>query len=375
MLTIFYSHPLFPDPGPLTMPDHSPPTSTALARLHAVEAAMSTLRRGMPVVLEGPPALAVLAVETADAAGLAALRRLAPGTSPSLLLSAARAGALLPIAVQSPVALAVDGATLEDIQALADPTHPAAALRPASAAVPEHAEAALALAVLAKLLPALLVVPTPGRPGVPAADIVGHATLSAGVLIRVSEAVVPLEDVADARVIAFRSPGSGIEQYAILVGRPEAAAAPLVRVHSECFTGDLLGSLRCDCGDQLRGAIRRMAAEGAGALLYMAQEGRGIGLANKLRAYTLQDRGLDTIDANRALGFAADERDFLTAAAMLHQLGLHRVRLLTNNPDKLASLAAHGIEVVGRESLLFAANGVNDRYLQTKAGRFGHLPG
>ncbi len=168
-------------------------------------------------------------------------------------------------------------------------------------------------------------------------------------------------------------PESGAEQYAILVGRPEEAAAPLIRVHSECFTGDLLGSLRCDCGDQLRGAIRRMAAEGAGALLYMAQEGRGIGLANKLRAYALQDRGLDTLDANRALGFAADERDFLTAAAMLHQLGLRRVRVLTNNPEKLAALAAHGIEVVGRESLLFATNGVNDRYLQTKTHRFGHL--
>ena len=186
---------------------------------------------------------------------------------------------------------------------------------------------------------------------------------------------MPLEDVSDARVVAFRTPGSGGEQYAILVGRPENVAAPLIRVHSECFTGDLLGSLRCDCGDQLRGAIRRMASEGAGALLYMAQEGRGIGLANKLRAYTLQDRGLDTIDANRALGFAADERDFLTAATMLHQLGLRRVRVLTNNPEKLAALAAHGIEVVGRVSLLFAANGVNDRYLQTKTRRFGHLPG
>ncbi len=186
---------------------------------------------------------------------------------------------------------------------------------------------------------------------------------------------MPLEDVADARLVAFRSPASGLEHYAVLVGRPEDAAAPLVRVHSECFTGDLLGSLRCDCGAQLRGAIGRMAAEGAGALLYLAQEGRGIGLPNKLRAYALQDRGLDTLDANRALGFAADERDFLTAAAMLRQLGLRRVRLLTNNPDKLAALAAHGIDVVGRVSLLIAANGVNDRYLQTKATRFGHLPG
>ena len=201
-----------------------------------------------------------------------------------------------------------------------------------------------------------------------------HAGRSAAALVRVSEATVPLEDATDARVVAFRAPSSGVEHYAVLIGRPEDAPAPLVRVHSECFTGDLLGSLRCDCGTQLRGAIGRMAAEGAGALLYLAQEGRGIGLPNKLRAYTLQDRGLDTLDANRALGFAADEREFVTAASMLRLLGLRRIRLLTNNPDKLAALAAHGIEVAGRASLLFAGNGVNDRYLETKATRFGHLP-
>ncbi len=116
--------------------------------------------------------------------------------------------------------------------------------------------------------------------------------------------------------------GAAIEHLAIMVGQPEAADAPLVRIHSECFTGDLLGSLRCDCGVQLRGAIARMAEEGAGVLLYLAQEGRNIGLVNKLRAYTLQDRGLDTLDANRALGWGADERNFLIAATMLQALGL-----------------------------------------------------
>jgi len=146
-----------------------------------------------------------------------------------------------------------------------------------------------------------------------------------------------------------------------------------VRIHSECFTGDLLGSLRCDCGPQLRGAIARMAAEGAGALLYLAQEGRNIGLVNKLRAYTLQDRGLDTLDANRALGWGADERNFLIAATMLEALGISSVRLLTNNPDKLTALTACGVEVIGRESHAFAPNGENDHYLATKAERFGHL--
>ncbi len=271
---------------------------------------------------------------------------------------------------------ALDAGTVDlaGLRSLADPTLPPQHPHPRAVTVPAGAEAALALAVLARLLPALLVVPAPGRAGVPAQDVLGHAVLSAGALVRVSEASVPLEDVADARLVAFRAPGNGAEHYAVLIGRPEDAAEPLVRVHSECFTGDLLGSLRCDCGAQLRGAIRRIAAEGAGAVLYLAQEGRGIGLPNKLRAYTLQDRGLDTLDANLALGFAADERDFLTAAAMLRQLGLRRVRLLTNNPEKLAALAAHGIEVVGRASLLFAGNGVNDRYLRTKADRFGHLP-
>jgi GTP cyclohydrolase II len=193
----------------------------------------------------------------------------------------------------------------------------------------------------------------------------------------VAEAAVPLHDAPDARILAFRAADGGIEHLAILVGAPEAVqeagGAPLVRLHSECFTGDLLGSLRCDCGPQLRGAIARMAREGAGVLLYLAQEGRGIGLVNKLRAYALQDAGLDTLDANRALGWGADERSFLVAAAMLEQIGIGRVRLLTNNPAKVAALAACGVAVVAREPHAFAPNGVNDAYLRTKARRFGHL--
>ena len=147
----------------------------------------------------------------------------------------------------------------------------------------------------------------------------------------------------------------------------------MVRLHSQCFTGDLIGSLRCDCGDQLRGAVRQIGAAGAGIILYLAQEGRGIGLVNKLRAYTLQDQGLDTFEANEQLGFDADERHYLVAAEMLRQLGFSRIRLLTNNPEKIAALQRSGIDVVERVPHVFPANGHNARYLATKASRGGHL--
>ena len=144
-------------------------------------------------------------------------------------------------------------------------------------------------------------------------------------------------------------------------------------MHSECFTGDLLGSLRCDCGDQLRGAIEAIAKEGGGALLYLAQEGRGIGLVNKLRAYALQDQGFDTVDANEQLGFDNDERIYLPAVRMLRALGYSRVRLLTNNPAKVAALARHGIDVTERVPHVFPSNEHNQSYLQTKAKRSGHV--
>ena len=155
-----------------------------------------------------------------------------------------------------------------------------------------------------------------------AADVLAYPRDMAANLTRVAEAQVPLDGAPDARIVAFRAPDAG-DGASGHPGRPAGGGrAPLVRLHSECFTGDLLGSLRCDCGPQLRGAMRRMAAEGAGVLLYLAQEGRGIGLVNKLRAYALQDRGLDTLDANRALGWGADERNFMIAATMLEALGV-----------------------------------------------------
>ena len=242
------------------------------------------------------------------------------------------------------------------------------------------AAAALILAKLAQLLPAMLVAEAGAVAGlisVSADDVLARHAQAATTLVRVAESALPLAEAEDARLISYRPADGGSEHVALLIGRPDPAAdpAPLVRIHSECFTGDLLGSLRCDCGPQLHQAIRRMEAEGSGVLLYMAQEGRGIGLVNKLRAYALQDRGLDTIDANRALGWGADERDFAAAAVMLHDLGLTRVRLLTNNPEKIAALEQAGVEVTGRLRHSIAANGVNDAYLETKARRFGHLLG
>ncbi|MCF3946116.1 GTP cyclohydrolase II [Acidiphilium sp. AL] len=366
-------------------PDASAPIGAP--RTRAVHRAVADARRGVPVVLAGQHPLIVAPAETVGAEGLHLIDRLAAGPA-SLLLAPARAAAVLrrPLAETAPaVALAlarplIDAATLRRV---ADPTLEQIMPSFALTSVPDQAEAALALGKLARLLPAMVVAPV--RPGwaslplgagllaVPAADLLAYPTNLAATLNRVAEVEIPLEDAPDARLIAFRALDQGIEHMAILVGAPAAKAAPLVRIHSECFTGDLLGSLRCDCGPQLKGAIRRMAEEGAGVVLYLAQEGRGIGLINKLRAYTLQDRGLDTVDANRALGWQADERNFHIAAAMLDAIGLKRIRLLTNNPEKMAGLAACGVDVAERVPHVFAPNGVNDAYLDTKARRFGHL--
>ena len=194
----------------------------------------------------------------------------------------------------------------------------------------------------------------------------------------VTRATVPLQGAEQAELAAFRPADGGPEHYAILIGdkKGPALAPPgpvLTRLHSECFTGDLLASLKCDCGDQLRGAVKTIAASGGGILLYLAQEGRGIGLMNKLRAYRLQDEGFDTMEANRRLGFAEDERLYEIAARMLRILGFDKVRLLTNNPDKMRALQQAGIEVTARVPHSFPDNLHNREYLRTKASKGGHL--
>ena len=173
--------------------------------------------------------------------------------------------------------------------------------------------------------------------------------------------------------VAFSDLRTGTEPIALVYGDVGGRDAPLVRLHSECLTGDVLGSLRCDCGEQLGRALTAIVAEGGGVLLYLRQEGRGIGLANKLRAYALQDRGLDTVAANAALGLPVDAREYGAAAAILDDLGLEHVRLMTNNPDKVAGLEAHGIRVTERVPLPALPNPANRRYLETKAARLGHV--
>ncbi len=243
--------------------------------------------------------------------------------------------------------------------------------------------AAVQLAKAARLLPSAVVVPITDKSSLYAAerkfltvttsqifDFEPSAALS---LRQVAEAPVPLADAQDCRLVAFRPADGGIEHLAIIIGDPDRHSPVLTRLHSECFTGDLLASMKCDCGEQLRGAIALMAEQGSGVLLYLAQEGRGIGLMNKLRAYSLQAEGFDTIDANLRLGFDADERVFLPAAQMLGLLGFNEVRLLTNNPDKVEGLEACGITVSERVAHSFPANVHNDFYLRTKKDRSGHL--
>jgi GTP cyclohydrolase II len=205
------------------------------------------------------------------------------------------------------------------------------------------------------------------------AEIESYAANAASTLRIVARAALPMRYTEDAEILAFRPAFGMVEHLAVMIGNPLASTTPpLVRIHSSCLTGDLLGSLRCDCGDQLHLALEQMAAEGQGVLCYLQQEGRGIGIGNKIRAYALQDAGKDTAEANEALGFAVDARDFQLAGAMLKQLGLGRIRLLSNNPAKQEALDALGVEVTERIPLKASPHAHNAAYLATKAEKMRH---
>jgi GTP cyclohydrolase II len=370
----------------------SPVINASLALIE-VDRAITDLRRGgLVIVAEGGSVWLVQAAEAITAECLARFTALS-GTRPSLAITRRRAAALQlaepPTTPGGTVLLSLpDPIEARFLRYLADPAALAVVSGVAISATPtvpgDAADAAVELAKLARLLPAVVVAPLAEREAaalvrresvlsLDAVDILAYHAVAARSLRRVAEARVPLTDAEDTQIIAFRPSDGGIEHLAIVIGDPDPATPILTRLHSECFTGDLLGSLRCDCGDQLRGAISEIARTGGGVLLYLAQEGRGIGLVNKLRAYQLQDSGFDTVDANEQLGFDADERVYLPAAEMLRQLRFLRVRLLTNNPEKVAALNRCGIAVAERVPHIFPANGHNERYLRTKATRSGHL--
>jgi GTP cyclohydrolase II len=357
----------------------------------ALDAALVALRRGEPVLLAGrDEAMLVLAAEFVDDDNLRRLRQVSP--RPLHLVLTRRRAVALGLAGRDALSGAVSITLPPQLPAavirnLADPAASLGVEPPGLGPEPANAEAseraAVALAKLAALLPAALILPLappeaalarrrPDIAVVEAEEVLTRRAAMAG-LTQVAEARVPLADAENARLVAFRPGDGGSEHLAILIGDPDPGVTILARIHSQCFTGDVLGSLRCDCGDQLRGAIAAIAEAGGGVLLYLAQEGRGIGLVNKLRAYQLQDAGFDTVDANEQLGFDADERVYLPAAEMLRQLGFGTVRLLTNNPEKVSALERNGIRVIERVPHVFPANGHNERYLQTKATRSGHL--
>lgn len=346
--------------------------------------ARGDMRMGVPVLLtDGAAALLVVAVEALTAARLAELRHLG---APVLALTVRRAETLkVPAYDGDLVRLAVaEDADLGWLRAMADPADdlrfpmkgPFHSLRDGPA---DLHRAAILLAKSAPLLPAVVAVSVP-------VDTQAFAALTrlslAAILPElnrnsplhpVSAARLPIAAAGVGRVHVLRPEDGGPEHYAIEVGRPDRTKPVLARLHSACFTGDVLGSLKCDCGPQLHAALTQMGAEGAGILLYLNQEGRGIGLANKMRAYSLQDQGFDTVEANHRLGFEDDERDFRLGADMLRSLGFSAVRLLTNNPAKIKMMQAMGIDVTERVPLRVGKTDQNAGYLATKAAKSGHI--
>ncbi|CAN5666039.1 GTP cyclohydrolase II [soil metagenome] len=342
--------------------------------------AIDALRRGWPIAIAGADGtLALLPIETADPERLAAFD---PDGAAAILLTAGRAATLKlanqreAAAPDSPVLIErAPGLDFAAATALADPqfdlrTPLKGPFRAIPVAAPDAAAAALRLARIGGVLPAFFASTAASADLLlDLTDIDAHE--DAVRLTIATRARLPVAGAEDTEIIAFRTPEMPGEHIALLIGAPNGQP-PLVRLHSECLTGDVLGSLKCDCGPQLDGAIRAISESGWGILLYLRQEGRGIGLINKLRAYALQDQGFDTVDANTRLGFAVDSRNFAVAARMLDLLGQRSVRLLTNNPEKVASLEAAGINVVERVPHILPSNPHNERYLATKRDRTGH---
>ena len=339
---------------------------------------IDALRHGWPVHFAGAPVL--LPVETASAPHARADRLLVSDARAATLKltnqrAAARPEAPALILGAEPFDLAAAMPVADPALDLANPLK--GPFRAEPIAWEAQALAAMQLARLAGILPAFMVDPADGGEPLPleAGDLAAFADTSD--LAIVTRARLPITHCEDAQIVAFRSAADAREHAALVIGRPSGDVPPLVRLHSECLTGDVLGSLKCDCGPQLDAALEAMASEaeggGWGILLYLRQEGRGIGLINKLRAYSLQDQGFDTVDANTRLGLPDEARDFPVAARMLDLLGQGRIRLMTNNPNKVVALERRGIDVVERVRHQLPDNPHNRRYLATKRDRSGHL--
>lgn len=359
-----------------------------------LDRAIYEFRRGRPLFLcEDKGAAVVCALDAISDQLLSDLSEIV-GTGDRLVLTAERAKLLaLPVNGADAVSVGLSGqVSVDDCMAIAVERVNGAqqAILPrldgVQSARPAE-RAALALSKSSKLLPSVISFTAPERTpdrlarsldrgdilSFDAARLMHAAARDAAFVTRVSEADIALEHAPRSRFVLYRANDGFSEHVAILIGDWRGRDVVPVRLHSACLTGDLFGSLRCDCGEQLRTAVGRIAEQGGGILLYLAQEGRGIGLANKLRAYSLQDTGLDTLDADRVLGFSADERSYVVAAQMLRDLGVEEIELLTNNPEKISALAENGIRVKARAELQGRVNRHNQRYLTAKATRAGHL--
>jgi GTP cyclohydrolase II len=341
----------------------------------AFDRAAAEFRAGRPIVIENGGTARILAALDSVSPNVYATFRALPG---AVLVLTAKRGQVLGFDVKRPAGFPLARLDRESAHRLATTPHIEA---PADwVAADATAEAALDVCKHALMLPAVLSAGVPDNIAlptdiyrVPLDRLVAAGDAEGFALEIVSEAKVPLTGNVAARFLVFRGGPAPRDQVAVVIGDPDPDKPVPVRVHSACLTGDLFGSLRCDCGDQLRNAVAQLNAAGGGVLLYLDQEGRGIGIGNKMRAYALQDQGFDTIDADGVLGFDADERNYSYAAAMLSALGYRRIVLLTNNPSKIAALNDAGIEVTDREGLTGLVTPENLRYLNTKAKRANHM--
>lgn len=350
-------------------------TARDRAGLVAVERALAELRSGRPVLVEAEGerglVLGAEALEPESAAHLASanpLRARLALPAPRLTRMGAVRTAAGTVALPGIDHDRVATLALQVDARIDAPVAPATALD----------EAALELLRLALVLPAAVIAPIDAASAAPDAlrvsadDIHAHRAREVHGLRMVGRAPVPLEGAPRTEFVVFRG-GEGLrDQVAIIVGTPDLSAPVPVRLHSACLTGDLFGSLKCDCGDQLRGTISRMAEGEGGILLYLDQEGRGNGIANKMKAYKLQSEGYDTYDADEVLGFGLDQRRFDFAARMLSLLGVKQVELHTNNPEKIGAMTAAGIEVVSEARVIGRLNPENIRYLASKRDRARH---